>query len=147
MKTIFSITIILFLGISAVSAQNIFDRIDNAVSKVDRAANSAERAGDTGGKVLNLLGKKNTNKATSQSSTVSVLVTGGSYNSLNTLTVKVKSLPDVKNAALNYNSANSEITVETSQNAGELLNALLKSGAIKDENITGATDSTVSVSF
>lgn len=147
MKTMLSIALILFLGLSVSHAQSLFDRIDNAVSKVDRAANSAERAGSTGGKVLSLIGKKNKNKSSSGKSGVVIQISGGTYNELNTLTGKVKTIQGVENAELNFDSSQSEINVETEEQAGDLLNALIQSGAIKDENITGVSKNVVSVAI
>lgn len=147
MKKLLTLVFTLFLGISFLQAQNFLDKLDNALNKVDRAANSAEKAGKTSGKLMGFFGKdKNGGKTENTMGTI-IKVEGASFASLSTLNDKIKACIGIEETKMNYKKEGSVIAVKTKLSTEEVLTAIKKAGAIKDENISGLDENSISVTL
>jgi len=136
----------LMMGLSGmVKAQGLLDKIDRALNKAENTANkvgsSSEKAGRIGGKINNLIGKKE-----AKGSNFEIQIHGMKLADLKSLSTGLETDKKVGEVKMKFNSSVSTLQVIYNGESDELFELLKKkSPKITDESVQAMEENSISI--
>ncbi|MEH6307351.1 hypothetical protein RYH73_17010 [Olivibacter sp. CPCC 100613] len=144
-KLIASCIALIFLGLGSLQAQNLFDKVDQALNKVDKASNTADKTKGTSDKVLGFFKKKEN----AEENFTSINITGINLSNLKKLNEQVETCKGVENTKMKFSPSGSVILVAYEGSAEDLLTAIQEKSKdiFNDEHIEGLDEHAITINL